>query len=680
MAIAEDIINKKKALGQFFSGPKVAKLLLALAKSEQAQSIIDPMCGTGDMLLAYQKRYNHAAHLTGIEIDSEVYQYALNHLVNQQHLKLINANTFDVQTLKDIHLKSYDLVITNPPYIRHQTANNALYGLTTSLNQKEIRKNLEIFLSILPNLSQEEKKLFAIIIKHYSGLADLSIPSWILCALIVKQGGKIAMVLPESWLSRDYALIVKYLLLRFFKLDYLIEDANSSWFKPAQVKTILLVATRIPIKASLEDWSDQTFVFSSIYQKSSSLDSLVGNISHSDNIPETAFIKQIDQGLTNPGWFETKQVSIKAYAQQVGEQAAMQKWFNLAEPKQSTIVSAGRHMKALSALSQWQNGIGGHYCLLSDLGVSVGQGLRTGANSFFYLNFEDEDEQQITVCPEKRFKYPPFRADRFFFRKVIRKQSELGSNYTLNKFKPSGVVLTLRDHALYEDITQLKTEKPLPYTRYEIIPEMLAEYIRIASRTKNGDSSTSQFIPDLSAVKTNIRKWDAGKPTERPKFWYMLPSFSTRHTPDIFIPRVNGDAVTTRLNPDRQYLIDANFSTVWIEQPSSPYNSYALLALLNSTYAIVAMEEYGTIMGGGALKLEATQLKKIPFPVLQASHIAELALLGRKLANSAGFTASIITDIDKVLVSGMGIKQGMSQRVKELNTIKQHLINKRKPL
>ena len=36
----------------------------------------------------------------------------------------------------------------------------------------------------------------------------------------------------------------------------------------------------------------------------------------------------------------------------------------------------------------------------------------------------------------------------------------------------------------------------------------------------------------------------------------------------------------------------------------SPHNNFSLLALLNSTWVTVAMEEYGTVMGGGALKLE----------------------------------------------------------------------------
>jgi hypothetical protein len=674
LEVAEDLVTKK-ALGQFFSGPKVAALLLALAKSEKAQSIIDPMCGTGDMLLACQKIYDHSVHLSGIEIDPDVYRYALSHLDAWQQLELINGNAFDAQTLRRLHPKGYDLIITNPPYIRHQTANNASYGLAASLNQQEIRANLEKFQSTLDTLSQEEKRLFAVIIRQYSGLADLAIPSWILCALMVKQGGKIAMVLPESWLSRDYALIVKYLLLRFFKLDYLVEDVNSAWFKPAQVKTILLVATRIPAKASLEDWFDESFIFTSVYQRATSDDSLVGNIPHSNDTAEAAFVQQIDQGTGETGYFETRRISLNSYAQQVREQAVMQKWFTLMEPAQQAVANLRREIKPLSNLSQWTFGISGHYCYLSDLGVSVGQGLRTGANSFFYLDFEQGDDQQITVFPDKRFNHLPFKADQTLFKITVRKQSELDNSYALSHFKPRGVALVLHDHALPEDMGQPIIRKS---PAYQALPEPLASYIRTAAQTKNTDNSTGLLIPELSAVKTNARKWQKDKPAERPKFWYMLPAFAKRHTPDLFIPRVNGDTIVTRLNPNGQYLIDANFSTLWIEQPSSAYDNYALLALLNSTYSVVAMEEYGTVMGGGALKLEATQLKKIPFPVLKDNTIEKLKLLGKKLAGSLTFTAAIISEIDQVLLTGMNMQQPIDKGIKDLIAIRQHLLYKRK--
>src|SRR5690606_15674556 len=99
------------------------------------------------------------------------------------------------------------------------------------------------------------------------------------------------------------------------------------------------------------------------------------------------------------------------------------------------------------------------------------------------------------------------------------------------------------------------------------------------------------------------------------RFWYQLPTLTKRHLPELFVPRVNDAAPQTRLNPFSAFVIDANFSTLWTA-PQCTFDHYALLAMLNSTWCLTCMEIFGTVMGGGALKLEATQLKRIPLPVM----------------------------------------------------------------
>src|SRR5690606_3746331 len=100
-------------------------------------------------------------------------------------------------------------------------------------------------------------------------------------------------------------------------------------------------------------------------------------------------------------------------------------------------------------------------------------------------------------------------------------------------------------------------------------------------------------IPKLSAVEPNIKKWNSAKPNDPPRFWYMLPPLTSRHLPNLFVPRVNGKNPVTRLNPDSKYVIDANFSTIWLSEGLSEHNVYSTLALFNSSWVVVAMEEYG---------------------------------------------------------------------------------------
>ena len=106
----------------------------------------------------------------------------------------------------------------------------------------------------------------------------------------------------------------------------------------------------------------------------------------------------------------------------------------------------------------------------------------------------------------------------------------------------------------------------------------------------------------------------------------MLPNLARRHVPDAFVARINQRspvAVTNRAEP---VVVDANFSTAWSD--SSRWTPSAITALLCSSWVRACMESIGTPMGGGALKLEATHLKRLPVPKFTDHEIGQLASLG----------------------------------------------------
>src|SRR5690606_26424886 len=80
---------------------------------------------------------------------------------------------------------------------------------------------------------------------YYSGLADLSIPSCLLSGLLVRPGGRLALVVPATWRSRAYADVLRYMLLRCFQIEAIVEDTESSWFSDALVRTHLIIARRL---------------------------------------------------------------------------------------------------------------------------------------------------------------------------------------------------------------------------------------------------------------------------------------------------------------------------------------------------------------------------------------------------------------------------------------------------
>lgn len=677
MEIIQKKISTKKELGQFFSGRSVATLLAHLSKCDNAKQVIDPMCGIGDMLSKYSSDFQFSINLTGIEIDEEVYKDLKLKIGDFPSIRLINGNAFDTGILKQLLPFGYDLVITNPPYVRYQTINKIEKDYPSALNINEIRSNLIECLNYFDTVDQEDKDYFKLIVSNFSGLSDLAVPSWILCSLLVKEGGKIAMVVPQTWLNRDYALIVKYLLFRWFKIEYIIEDANSAWFQPAQVKTTLIVAERIKRKKSLTSWGDEKFISATIYSKAITENSLVGNIFPESVSPESDFIQAIDKGISLKDFFESQSISIRDFANDLKSSITTQKWYRLFEDNFAGKKLVSNGIKSSSALRDWYEDAKVNFCHLHDIGVNVSQGLRTGANSFFYLNYNVETREEISVLPQKRFNLSPFKVNRKYFREVVRKQSELDNSFSLNGFMSKGVVLSLQHFALPEDISFVVSCNDAFRDQYNAVPELLANYIRKASTLKYGNKPSDKLIPDLSAVKPNVKKWNEKKANEIPRFWYWLPEFTKRHFPDLFIPRVNTGTVKTRLNNESKYLIDANFSSLWIFDKQSQYNNYSLLALLNSTWATVAMEEYGTVMGGGALKLEATQLKKIPFPILNSDMIKKLEILGSKLSSADSKIDALIFEIDCVILEAFGFGLNVNQKLDELSVIKHSLLKKR---
>lgn len=230
-------IDKKKLLGQFFSGNKIAEMIEALIPSAGICSVIDPMCGIGDLLLPF----SNTANVTGIEIDKELRDELTKRLPNAF---CISSNAFTIQTLSRLNYGGYDLVVTNPPYIRKELIGRAE---ETNLSLMEICSNLHLFADKFSTLNKEEKLIMHSAIDSVSGLSDMSIPSWLLCIMLVKKGGKFAIVLPNSWLSREYSQPILSLIDELFDVNYVVNDVNGVWFKGnALVRTSIIIASRKP--------------------------------------------------------------------------------------------------------------------------------------------------------------------------------------------------------------------------------------------------------------------------------------------------------------------------------------------------------------------------------------------------------------------------------------------------
>lgn len=574
-------LDKKKLLGQFFSGSKIAEMIEALVPSRSITSAIDPMCGIGDLLLPYA----NIDDVTGIEIDKQLRDTIIERLPK---IQCISGNAFAAQILSCLKPEGYDLVVANPPYVRKELIGKAE---ETKFSLTDIICNLHFFTDEFYTLNEIERNMMHCAIDKISGLSDLSIPAWLLCMMLVNNNGKFAIVLPNSWLSREYSQPILDLVDKLFDVNYILNDVNGVWFKGnAQVRTSIIIASR---KSAC---SVKTFLVD-LYESAQNSNSIFGNVAEAHN-----FANFIEQGVSIPNVCEIKRLS------------------------KSTITSvrAEKLEDCISSVSSESN-----ECIkmpsLEDLGLKISQGLRTGANGFFYLKRISEGVYQSNISAA----YIKHKENLFL--PVVQGQSDLTDRYAVNT-KLITVLLNIQDSLTQSDFDNTEDEHKIGYN---VLPIDIQQYISDSENLK----IKGNLIPTLSSVKTNVSKPKKGLY----RFWYMIPKLQSRHTAKIFIPRVNSCAVTVYKCEIMNAVIDANFSTI-DNADSNIWTNNVLVAILNSTWCQVQYEQLGTVMGGGALKLEAVQLRKVKIPNLSKKVLSEIDRIGGELCKCKISTQSNLLD------------------------------------
>ncbi len=664
LAVLEGFVDeaeRRKRLGQYFTGTRLGRLLAALAGVDKTVSVVDPMAGNGDLLAACVELGSNPSTMGAIDIDPIALEVCEQRL---PEANIVLGNAFDPKVLGKLPRLQWDLVIANPPYVRYQSISKSSSKGISLPSAVEIRNGLLSIIDVLPGLDGTDKELFRIMAKGYSGLADLAVPSWILCAGLVAPGGRLALVVPESWLNRDYATVVHYMLLRWFEIEFVVEDEHAAWFSDAQVKTTLLVAKRVTRRKGVFDIpEDQSFVRIAVSGKASGSHGPCSSLMQGKKEPEKAFAIEARGWLSSRIGYENDMV--RAYhvplmrvATNLRGACAKQKWLALMGETFQAAVPVIPH-----ELEEWltRSSSAPRPVSLSSLGVGTGQGLRTGANQFFYA----EKTKDGMLVFEKLFPGGRFLLPSDAVLPVVRKQSDLPSGFVVESETTVGRVLNLGGLALAEDIVSAGA---VAQTAYDEMPPILAGLVRAACIVNFGGEGESKRIWDLSAVAPNIRKGNQDKGIP-PRFWYMLPDFSRRHRPDILMARINAGSPKAYLNNDAKCIIDANFSTFWIEEGGA--DKYAILALLNSAWTAAALEHSAAVMGGGALKVEAAHLRRLPVPHMKTDLMAKLASLGKQLSRAkTDMTVSVLLEqIDSTVASAALGREASDDEVSTLRAL-----------
>lgn len=623
-------VSRKKRYGQFFSGRKVADLLVNLIPEDaMIQTVLDPMVGAGDMLNASKRKYKSVKLLRGVDIDSKAIEVA------NASVDFAELYVEDAFSSKGVYLNGgWDLVITNPPYVRYQIlSQNAGSELPSG---DEVRLRLIKNIKSNNSLTKDEKSFYSTIAKRYSGLSDLAVPSWILCASLVAEGGYLAMVVPENWLNRDYATIVQYMLMKNFKIISITKDIDSSWFDDALVRTCLVVAQKIGLqelnkkksgKIRCDEFSSQLIGEKSLVDKLviggnkgyAALSTLI--TSAQDYVSDGVSSVRIKEQSMFPQVFE-----MRSKIDWISDSDKIELNMNDVLPVEIKEISDAYYS--------------GEFVNLEKIGWNVGQGLRTGANDFFYLDIEEWKNNSV-LLKTKDWAKTEVVASEDIVRRVVQNRKEV-SGLCINEAELTKGLLYIRDKARKSDITKMSSAIKGNYSE---LCKDLDTYIGLAEKYDPGKDK--KRFQELSAVSPNEKKKADGYLS----FWYMLPELKNRHLPDLCIPRINGGEVECLFvnnNSNHRIVVDANFTTLWSDEPTG---TYAVFALLNSTWFKCYMELIGTTMGGGALKIEASHIKKAIFPKLSNKQIERLTKIGKKCVEYGNVGQSDLAQIDKVVLS-----------------------------
>lgn len=682
---------QRKMLGQYFTGVPLGKLLAHIALDPGTATVLDPMAGHGDLLDATWEAANDRGiaikRLDGIEIDARtasVCRDRISRIVGAhgsplQHI--FTGSAFDDGVVDQLSHGGYDLVITNPPYVRYQVRKG--WGL----GDDTVRSGLEDIANDC--VTSSERDLWQHLIRAYSGLSDLSIPSWILAGLLVRPGGRLALVAPATWRSRDYADPIRYMLLRCFDLEYIVEDTQPGWFSDALIRTHLVVARRLPPAESAKPLSERHSFPSAewvqVAPDAAGGESLVGSVFDIDN-PEADFACWLRNISTDPRQgVRRQQFELRQEWGALQSRVSVKSWYLKVEGLGSDLrllnpVGSLNHPSIPDAVRDIVIDGGGLYTL-EDSGIQVGQGLRTGCNQFFYVTVCHAAGAGLTrVAASPEFEDREFDVPEGALRTVLRRQSEVP--FIRNGQTLPGRALDLRGWVLPEDAKVVAAYRGAYAATGETVPKVmptgLADFVRLAAVSSSRRGTKARRIPELSAVRPNARKPRDDSST--PRFWYMLPDFTPRHLPAAFVARVNYNRPWVEVNLDPPVLIDANFSSIWSTR--GEWNRFGLKALLNSVWCRTLMEALGTPLGGGALKLDASHIRRMPIPQLSEQAIRHLNDAGRELVQES---SEAQVAIDEIVLRGVmgsevqehelwGLSSSLEARSRRLHLERQRML------
>ena len=199
--VSSEIRHKE---GQFFTPPEAVSWLVEAVAPKRGERIIDPACGSGSFL-SYAARYLFAAGISKEEIRSSIFgidkDRYLCHLAST-HLALVTLGSPNILCADSIEGKtqdgkaipfeleeSYDVVLANPPF-----------GARIKVGSEEAQRRFDLAFK----WKTDKSGMYA----RTDSLSNNPTPQVLfveLCLRLLKPGGRMGIVVPESMIANTSA-------------------------------------------------------------------------------------------------------------------------------------------------------------------------------------------------------------------------------------------------------------------------------------------------------------------------------------------------------------------------------------------------------------------------------------------------------------------------------------------
>ena len=176
----------------------IANLMVELATTEKNRNVLDTGCGKGVFLEALKnKGYNN---VYGIEINKTLYKNCYKKFGKRFRIILGDFLTYNFN-------KKFDLIIGNPPYVHFNKLPSYLADVVKGITK-----------------TAESDIYYAFIIKSIS---------------ILNEGGELIYIVPYHFFYNTYAKLVRETLLKFGKIEVIIDLDEVKIFNNENPETII---------------------------------------------------------------------------------------------------------------------------------------------------------------------------------------------------------------------------------------------------------------------------------------------------------------------------------------------------------------------------------------------------------------------------------------------------------